>query len=396
MNHRHRQAGFTLLEIVVGIAIIAVLAAIAIPAYRHYLVRAHAAELVEDYEAIKKLTALSYDGTKSCQDYVNTLDPKFFKNEYASLDIGFQDAPNGGHTPFFRVCSQVGKQGKMGVEVAAHAYKMFQNIDAMDKGAVVGQALVAFAAPLTPPGTSVCDDLKPTTTATAKGCGGSGGLQPALAAQTQNPAPPSQPPSPPSPPPPPPAPKLPDTTIDGTKCKPWEYADGKNCRLRPEYANLTITKKPSKADNPCPDGYYFHPKNGQAYSGGSQDGQCVSAGNHQDPYEPVRCTVSKPGLPPALGERLHMEKDCEYPNNFCITKFTNHDTGAREIVRRCGNRQEATMEWYYGTSDSDKCQTFDPKFVLTLDYECLYACVKDGCNSQPNPISVDKKAMWTP
>lgn len=66
MDRQGRQAGFTLLEVVVVLAIIVVITTIAIPLYRNYIVRAHVAEIVVNYEEIKTDLSSFYDGEGGC------------------------------------------------------------------------------------------------------------------------------------------------------------------------------------------------------------------------------------------------------------------------------------------------------------------------------------------
>lgn len=53
MNMKKMQKGFTLIELMIVIAIIAILAAIAIPAYQHYIARAQASEALTITSGLK-------------------------------------------------------------------------------------------------------------------------------------------------------------------------------------------------------------------------------------------------------------------------------------------------------------------------------------------------------
>ncbi len=53
MSHRRKPSGFTLIELIIAIAIIAILAAIAIPSYNQYTIRARYSEVVIAAEPYK-------------------------------------------------------------------------------------------------------------------------------------------------------------------------------------------------------------------------------------------------------------------------------------------------------------------------------------------------------
>lgn len=60
------KAGFTLIELMLVIAIISILAAISIPIYRYYVVRAQVINIISDTETYKTFVSYTYSQTGLC------------------------------------------------------------------------------------------------------------------------------------------------------------------------------------------------------------------------------------------------------------------------------------------------------------------------------------------
>ncbi|WP_187360049.1 pilin [Chitinolyticbacter meiyuanensis] len=87
------QRGFTLIELMIVVAIIGILAALAIPAYQSYTARAQATEAVQLFDGLKSRILTSYgesgdlsipSGALTSGQFVDTIDNTAQPNEYVA------------------------------------------------------------------------------------------------------------------------------------------------------------------------------------------------------------------------------------------------------------------------------------------------------------------------
>lgn len=182
-----KPSGFTLIEIMVGLAIVAVLAAIAVVGYQKYVERAQGTDIVVRYDTIRTGVATKIQTARAddCAELAKGLDTGGLASGGATLGYGFE-AVTGGYRPVLTVCAEAGKGGPQGVRAARGAYETLEKNGMAEKNPVITDSVVSFALRLTDGDAALCKTAPTQASAT---CGQS---QQAVQAPVQPVQPPAQ------------------------------------------------------------------------------------------------------------------------------------------------------------------------------------------------------------
>lgn len=107
------------------------------------------------------------------------------------------------------------------------------------------------------------------------------------------------------------------------------------------------------------------------------------------PDHGYNCRQSTRTGPPKVREQIHHDANCPSEKPLCGMYLNNHDDGTRVIDYKCLSMNECYSDWFLGTSDSDRCQTWKPGFIKTVAYECTYCCAGDHCNAPASPLDIN-------
>ena len=417
-GQRPNQGGFTILELSFFVAIIAILAAIALPSYRDYMERAHLAEVLVQYDAMReKAQIAAQEGNRDLCNWKITLTGRDMDAETAVIEAivtsGLKTLDPGRWKPALNHFTSVVQQkqvapltvqfGGIGTAGAARARLLaaeFQKVGAFNKWERDSTMLASFTVFLGPckPGAAASTVVVSAVT------------QPSRSAPPAPTCTPAQQPS-----------------ADGTGCvakvcgqglvldaasgacnpgcKPDEFEPmfvvrgGFSDRFdQPKTGPHTCFSKAREAcpaDRPMPgvkDGKLVcDPAFGSSpaiLSAPKPSGCAVGASGSNPftegslaqkiPYKAVDCG----GQDPSVCEIIASPRDAVTcpAGSFPSLRVVNNADATRTVERSCMSAAQCKSDWWLKSANDESCQKFDPAKAITQSFECTYCCAGDNCN----------------
>lgn len=145
---RNYMQGFTLLEVMFAIAIIAILAATAVIGYRQYMARASSTELVQLYDALRQQVVADASGTSIdlCDDPpVSIVSKPWPKSPYVDLSIVKMDHDKGKPVGLL-INADIGRHGEHNTDIARETYNILNKGHHVAPKHTVNDSVVTFVA----------------------------------------------------------------------------------------------------------------------------------------------------------------------------------------------------------------------------------------------------------
>lgn len=150
MQRTPGQQGFNLIELMITLAVVGVLAAVALPIYESYVVRAKSSDLLLRVDAARSGSQASLAGGSiaDCGQLVKGLSPPSV-DPYARLSYQFEPVEGGsGYRLVLAMCARRSSQGETGLKVTRSAFEELSRLGMTEKTSVLTDHAVSFATPL--------------------------------------------------------------------------------------------------------------------------------------------------------------------------------------------------------------------------------------------------------
>jgi prepilin-type N-terminal cleavage/methylation domain-containing protein len=154
MRLTHLQRGFTLMELMITVAVVGLLAAVALPVYESYVNRARSSDLLLRVDAAREGARSALAGASNfsdCGELVGGLSTPAV-DPYARLSYQFEGVSTGGYRLVLGICARKSAQGETGIKVARSTHEELLRLGIVEKTAVLTANAVSFATPLSDPG----------------------------------------------------------------------------------------------------------------------------------------------------------------------------------------------------------------------------------------------------